>query len=747
MGRSAPPPPPILTTPCVQGAGNALSTQGVFASLNESYSPSDLKLFQMQFKLGIQPVAAPYGHANGNVVCPKHPEQCTESMLDLQYMMALSSTVASCASCTTNCGTCGSTSKSRYGAHFGLDPGRGVLAHPGTPTSPTRLPHPAILSSPTTYWYVDQAQSRNHDLFVYWLIQVANSTQIPWVLSVSYGGPEHYISNSELDTFNSVMIKLGAIGVTVLVASGDNGAPNDDAVGNPGECGYWPDFPAANPYVLSVGATQGLEQSYKRERACQSDTNGLITTGGGFSNHYARPSWQTKAVTNYLRLRAPTMAPTAASANAGANFNSLGRGYPDLSVAGFQYITVVGGAVSFVAGTSASAPVVAGMLSLVNAARLARGYPTVGFVNPALYANNFTVGFNDVLDGKNNCVQPDGDGNVVCCSQGFTGAPGWDPVTGAFPSPILYFMSATDKGAPCSSRTCPPSSPPRCPVPPAATGFGSLNFTSFLTYMMSTVNGKSNRPTYLPTAAPNPPSVAPTGGPVRKPTFFPSMKPTVSPTRAPTTFKPTFSPSRVPSTVPTRMPTRVPSSSNPTTQPSAQPSRQPAGRPTGCPSGRPTMRPSRQPTRQPTGQPSRQPTRQPTRQPSRQPSSQPTLQPINRPTSQPSRQPTSQPSRRPTRQPTSRPTRVPMARPTSQPSRQPTSQPTHEPTRQPTSQPTREPTSQPTGQPSRQPTSQPTHEPTRQPTGRPSREPTSQPTRQPSRQPLSRPTGAGSGPH
>jgi tripeptidyl-peptidase-1 len=394
----------------VQGYGNALSTQGIFGSLNETYSTNDLKTFQTFFKLGQQVATAPYGNGNGNSVCPRFPDQCMEAMLDLEYMMAMSSAVSTCATCTTNCGSCGATSK----------------------------------VSPTMYWYMDDVRAAlvsRHDLFVYWLIQVTNTTQIPWVLSVSYGGPEHYIATSELDTFNSMMIKLGAMGVTVLVASGDNGAPNDDAIGNAGACGYWPDFPGANPYVLSVGATQGLEQSYKRERACQSDTNGMITTGGGFSNHYPRPSWQTKAVTNYLRLRAPpTMAPTtAANKNLGTNFNSGGRGYQDLSAAGFQYITIVGGSVQFVAGTSASAPVVAGMISLVNAARLARGYPTVGFVNPALYANNFTIGFNDVLDGKNNCVMADSDGNTVCCSQGFTGAPGWDPVTGMSVVGCVYF--------------------------------------------------------------------------------------------------------------------------------------------------------------------------------------------------------------------------------------------------------------------------------------------------------------------
>ena len=110
-------------------------------------------------------------------------------------------------------------------------------------------------------------------------------------MSISYGGPEYYISTSELALFSVEMIKLNAQGVTIVVASGDDGAPSYNAVDS-GTCGYYPEFPASNPYVLTVGGTQGLEQSYQKEKACQSDTGGFITSGGGFSNYYSRPSYQ-----------------------------------------------------------------------------------------------------------------------------------------------------------------------------------------------------------------------------------------------------------------------------------------------------------------------------------------------------------------------------------------------------------------------------------------------------------------------
>ena len=264
------------------------------------------------------------------------------------------------------------------------------------------------------------------------------------MLSVSYGGPEIFRAASELNLFSTTMIKLGAMGVTVLASSGDDGAPNYIVQGKPELCGFWPGFPASNPYVLSVGATQGLELDFKRERACQSDTDGWVTTGGGFSQHYKRPAYQDTTVPAYLTkynakgpFVVPTMSPSPAVhtddlVTKSRAYNAGGRGYPDVSAAGLKYAVQVGGGGALVAGTSASSPVVAGMISLVNARRLAAGYPTLGFVNPALYAADpAAVGYNDVVDGKNNCVQADAHGVTVCCQEGFYGTPGWDPVTGA----------------------------------------------------------------------------------------------------------------------------------------------------------------------------------------------------------------------------------------------------------------------------------------------------------------------------
>lgn len=101
-----------------------------------------------------------------------------------------------------------------------------------------------------------------------------------------------------------------------------------------------------------------------------------------------------------------------------------GRGYPDVSLLGSNYIVVAGQYAQSVSGTSASAPVFAAMVSLVNAARKRAGKPSLGWINPALYqlSSEFV---HDITSGNNMCteLQP-------CCSQGFYAAPGWDPVTG-----------------------------------------------------------------------------------------------------------------------------------------------------------------------------------------------------------------------------------------------------------------------------------------------------------------------------
>lgn len=104
----------------------------------------------------------------------------------------------------------------------------------------------------------------------------------------------------------------------------------------------------------------------------------------------------------------------------------LGRGYPDVSLLGASYITYASGGQVVLYGTSASSPLFAAMVSLVNSARKAAGKSALGWLNPALYAFSSQIILNDITKGNNLCTAQ----KAACCKQGFYAAPGWDPVTG-----------------------------------------------------------------------------------------------------------------------------------------------------------------------------------------------------------------------------------------------------------------------------------------------------------------------------
>jgi tripeptidyl-peptidase-1 len=166
------------------------------------------------------------------------------------------------------------------------------------------------------------------------------------------------------------------------------------------------------------------------EVACEADEGGVITTGGGFSSHYPAPEWQQAAVSAYFDTLPSSKTPTS-------GYNPNGRAYPDVSMIGVWYQVVVQSEIISLFGTSASSPVFAAMLSLVNAARVAQGMPSVGFINPTLYAygmeNTFGANgtslqpYNDVIGGDNKCTS---GSPLICCKSGFYANAGWDPVTG-----------------------------------------------------------------------------------------------------------------------------------------------------------------------------------------------------------------------------------------------------------------------------------------------------------------------------
>jgi tripeptidyl-peptidase-1 len=184
--------------------------------------------------------------------------------------------------------------------------------------------------------------------------------------------------------------------------------------------GYFPSFPATCPYVTAVGATMGPELK-QTEIACQSQLGGIITTGGGFSTYYSTPSYQQSIVDYYFdNLKSKPR----------SGYNSEGRGYPDIAFIGVNYQVYIQGSIYSLYGTSASAPVLAAMVSLINAERLKNNQSSVGFLNPTLYAygyggsyygsssNSFEgkYPFNDITSGVNNCTATTDSGTAYRCS-------------------------------------------------------------------------------------------------------------------------------------------------------------------------------------------------------------------------------------------------------------------------------------------------------------------------------------------
>jgi len=242
--------------------------------------------------------------------------------------------------------------------------------------------------------------------------------------------------------------KVGLLGVTVLVASGDSGAhgrTDESCILNPK---MHPAYPAASPFVTAVGGTQysgdvsttgvtapvctggklslpcagtGHEVTASTDPKCNGcrQQRARITSGGGFSNLSPQPSWQHDAVAAYLE-QTDSLPPAK-------DFNAAGRGYPDVSALSHQYVVELNGSLGLVDGTSAATPVMAGLVTLINAHRAANGRPTVGFLNPLLYkvfAADPTA-FNDITEGSNACTE-----SGCLCKTGFSATKGWDAATG-----------------------------------------------------------------------------------------------------------------------------------------------------------------------------------------------------------------------------------------------------------------------------------------------------------------------------
>ncbi|KUJ09206.1 subtilisin-like protein [Mollisia scopiformis] len=255
-------------------------------------------------------------------------------------------------------------------------------------------------------------------------------SKAPSVISVSYNGNEKPYQQVQQSRQCTESLKLGLQGVTVLYAAGDYGV-----AGTRGNCcvtagcadknssktapSFQPSYPASCPWITSVGATQIQSSSSSSSKIGEvvayepkSATVEEWSSGGGFSNMFARPDYQKTALGYYFDHFSPNY--TAVQYN---NTKST-RGYPDISANGVNTLIVLKNKYYRTGGTSAATPIVGSIISLINEERLKVNKTVVGFINPVIYAN--PGAFNDIVQGN----------NPGCGTKGFQAVPGWDPVTG-----------------------------------------------------------------------------------------------------------------------------------------------------------------------------------------------------------------------------------------------------------------------------------------------------------------------------
>ena len=311
---------------------NSQNSQAVAGFVGEYFSPENLASFQKKYNLPVKPIVKVVGKNNASV-------PGLEAELDVQYTSAT---------------------------------GRNVDTW--------------FVSTETTFPISDD--------FLLWIIGQVNTTDSPWVHSVSYGIDEDTVDTYYLSRVESEFMKFGVSGRTVLFSSGDYGV-NCYGVQDK----FQPHWPASSAYVTAVGGTI-------------TPTKVWSDGGGGFSNAFPRPSYQDVAVEAYLKSgKAP---PTF-------YFNTSGRAYPDVSAFSVNFVIEYEGIPTNVSGTSCATPTFAGIVSLLNDVRLQGGKKTLGFLNPLLYQTLMGKGFNDITEGSNS-------GGEFC--DGFNATQGWDPASG-----------------------------------------------------------------------------------------------------------------------------------------------------------------------------------------------------------------------------------------------------------------------------------------------------------------------------
>jgi kumamolisin len=240
---------------------------------------------------------------------------------------------------------------------------------------------------------------------------VHDAANRPSVVSISWGGPERTWTVQAMTEMEAAFSAAASLGVTITAAAGDSGSTDGIADGL-----QHADFPASAPHAVACGGTSLNGGS---EVVWNALASGGGATGGGISDQFGPPGYQSAA-------RVPP------SANPGGH---LGRGVPDVAGdadPGTGYSVRVDGQDLVVGGTSAVAPLWAGLVARLNADL---GTP-VGFLHPRLYGPGVAATFRDITSGDNGA---------------YLAGPGWDACTG-LGSPDGTALLAALRAAPRETR-------------------------------------------------------------------------------------------------------------------------------------------------------------------------------------------------------------------------------------------------------------------------------------------------------
>jgi kumamolisin len=338
-----------------------LNSYNQYQQLGTGYSAADLKKYFAKLKVPMPKITA-VGVAGGSNLPNIDPDSDVEVMLDVEVAGAVAP-------------------GAKIAVYFGPNTGKG---------------------------FVDVLSAAVHD-----------NVHKPSVISISWGGPEDipYTTKQQRDGLEQILQDAAQLGITVCCSAGDDGSndqPLTDAQGNPARDGKpHVDFPASSAFALACGGTTltakgnaiaGEVTWNEGDPKRQDQPSG--STGGGVSNIFPLPSYQ-----------APVTVPKSPS-------NFKGRGVPDVSgnadsATGYLIKIAQRPELIPVGGTSAVAPLWAGLIALINQRLTALHKPHVGLAQPTLYKTQ--TAFRDITAGNN-----DVSGKL----HKYKAGDGWDPCTG-----------------------------------------------------------------------------------------------------------------------------------------------------------------------------------------------------------------------------------------------------------------------------------------------------------------------------